>query len=589
MGGFGFDYVASSEELIERFAFTTIGYDWYPIDATRLLCLVWDPQGFSPPVTMFVVDHSNPSSIIVGALPTLDSFPTTLHPTLRPTVTKMSDSGDWLLAYADGSGTVRQFTISGTTIVPGTLQILGPGWAYGSTTIPLSLYDGHTDGFLGWDLSNANHADRLGIDADHYLIRGYLTWGGGAHRVAKWIVVNLDDTQPPISATFDPATLGIYADTNLAGVIDVGIGYWWTWAGDSGSGFTGPMGLALVEAATPTSLTVAPVTGFNFDTLSAVTPRPTLGVDSAGHWWLGALDVSSSVAAPYTYTSTYVRVNGVTTATTVPRVGEAFFSEAARLRPMTAMDSLMVDSDGVSMMTTDNHLRAERDLNGTTAYLTAIAPSSRMQPGTNEPSAYNQPPPSPVLSTRLSGMSSSRVIEVGRASDLKIYVDVFRETPLRPLADFTTTPTDPSNVKVRQPVEFHGDAISRGQSQDSYWHPILEYRWEWDDGDETFETSGEVSHSYARSSIGHIAGSLTADSDHYTGFIGEPGVYLPLILSRNSVGWSYAVGLYWIGVSGAAYQRSFPRDDALGTGSGRSFPPSTSTQSGPRSAPIAIT
>lgn len=583
MGGFLRNYDAGTEQLIESGLGYFPDFDWYRVDGDRVLGLI-----IGSGVTFaFIVDHSGgPGTLTVGATASLSVGGA------RPTVTKLTDAGDWL--YFDGGSTMTRLTISGTTITVGADVVTTNEWFYADPSVPSGLWEGHSTPVLDSVVvieTNAgdSHMDMMGIDVDHVLVVGVLSWAGSGEAsgtVRRAYVLDLTTGAP--SAGF-PTTP--FLSNWCAGQIDPGDGYWWAWDTWLTDG-SDPSGLHLVLVSCDgTSLSVTDVTGYVFDTNTALVTNAkevNLGLDTAGKWWLFAAENAQiealwTDATPFTQRITNVKVDG-TTATTVDYVSEqdvggTYFPRVAVTDGCSSIDDGFMgsnsDAHAWTWQISDEHTRVES--NGFSFLYEVDAPH---QSGGGA----------------WIGASDKRMLYLwwNSTGSVDVYVAAFIETaiPPSPVFDFVQS-DDECNTK---PITFDADDESGGFStpyntRDSYWHPILEYRWEWDDGTaDVYTSSTSPVHTYRHDSETHVAGSQTADAETiFPSLIGEVGYYLPLLRARNSVGWSYAEGGWLIEVLECIPppQRQFPRDDGLGISTLRSWPPPTTKQFGQRRGAIS--
>jgi hypothetical protein len=541
VGGFALDYVAGSEQVLGSFAADdgNIESDFYVIDETHLLCVLWRSFNSTGESWGLVIDHSDPVTVTFGSLAT---FAMPGNYTTRLVPTRLTDT-DWVLW--DEFGGCQRFTVVGNVVTPGAYLSGFTDFTFGSwdgvTGWNHSLWEGHDTEFPQVYVGPLaqNTTERIGLDIDHVLTPGSLSWfDGTGHVVPRWYVLDLTTGGIQPTTEFVPAA-GLNPSSIGAAPVAPGLAYWWVWDTypDDGSPPTG-LKLALVDA-TSTSLSVVEVTGFDFGTLFlAPELLPPLGrnLDDDTFWMASVsnttLESDWLPTDPWVYTTEMVKVDNVT-ATTHDYTGEYDRVPPAPSRAYWFDTGRMAGDAGLlTWQVNDTHLRAEV---GRSNNYTATAPHD---------------------GRHKAGLSHGRLVDIEttaashRAGDL--YGSVYREVGLPPEIDFSI---DNDTVNAGDPVTFDaedyiGGHDSREQSRDSYWHPIDEYRWEWDDGTaDTFTGSNPTVHTYSNGSATHAAGSQTADATiNFPSQIGDIGYYLPLLRAHNSVGWSYASGTWEIEV-----------------------------------------
>jgi hypothetical protein len=532
MSGFAFSYVGGSEATLTTLGSSggVRGFDFYRVDATHLLCLTW--RFFSTDTWIFVIDHSNPVTVSFG---TPVNFNGQDVGDQRPTLTQLT-STDWLLCYEPSA--FNRLSVSGTAVSSGAYFTGQGSFSYDSfnAILPPALWEGHTatGTFIEAQVGGGSAQFQcLGIDFNHVLMPGSLAWIDpvvGGLSEPKWWVLDLSTTGVQPVAVFD-TTSGFYPNANGAAQVGPGAGYWWAWDSAPPGDFPSGLRLNLVET-DGGSISMSQVTGYDFNSLlSFPVDNAVLTLADDGNWWLGVatntqLESSWTEAAPFVVQTTMVRVNA-TSASTLSYLGESdWTSKPTPLVRVWPFDSGRIcNQDGIlSWQITDTHLRVE---NHNTSYK-VFAPHHLGAQSNGV------------------GLSHGRMVFVYvSGTSLPLYAATYQETALPPSPDFGV---DMFNVTIGTPILFNAEDLTHGhdtkeQTRDSYWHPVLGYRWEWDDGTaDIFTSSPTISYTYNSVSTTHVTGSQTADTDINPGLIGEVGYFLPLLRARNSVGWSYAQG-----------------------------------------------
>jgi hypothetical protein len=553
MGGFNLDYVAGSEQTLGAFVADdgNIESDFYVIDDAHLLCLLWRPFNSSGESWALVIDHSDPVTVTFGALATF-VMPGTYGET-RPVPTRLTDT-DWVLW--DWSGGCQRFTVVGDVVTPGAGWDPVTGWNH-------SLWEGHSNVFPEEGLTInvvliGSHFERLGLDINHVLVCGGLNWFSGSRPFfyPRWYVLDLttDGIQPVTEFVPDD---GVFPFFLGAEQVDIGVGYWWVYE-TYPDNETAPSGLklALVEA-TASSISVVEVTGYDFSAIDAlampgsVPPGRNFDDDT---WWFACVANTElhpywDPADPWCYTTTMVKVDGVT-ASTHDYTGEYDWTNRPPLLTQPwwfGSGKMAADDCLLTWQVNDSHLRAE--VGRSNNYTTDAPHGGRHK----------------------AGLSHGRFVDIettaySHASGT-LYGSVYREAGLPPEVDFSV---DDDLVNVGDPVTFDAENLHRrprqppADSETPTGTPLTSTAGSGTTARPTRSPSSNPTvHTYRRSSATHSAGSQTADATiRFTSLIGDIGYYLPVLRAHNSVGWSYASGTWEIEVDGpdiAPPQRQFPR------------------------------
>jgi hypothetical protein len=516
MGGFGLEYVAASEQVLfvcdsADFGGGLPGFPtFYRVDDDRQL-LVWTNPSADGRVRACVIDASAAPALTVGAVV---EFQTDIFSDI---VAVQLDADNWLMYYLKGW---QRFSISGTTITADEYEEHAFAWDQGTGTIPEEFYEGHV-----WEVVETNvtysfvaSATASGIDIDHIVVEAQLQWftSGSWHTEPKIAILDLTTALPV--ASYNAAALG-YTPGNdaafgrppgLPAYAEPGISYR---VGVDGS--ANPLAV-LIEATSSTTL-AATITDLptSFIADNGALPPFSRSPDGTLWTWFGERTLQTwTTADPVRGHYTMYSIVGATS--TEHTYSFENFASAGGLNTVpSGPDGLMIG--GYSWLTTDTHMRMDRpDLITNSPHPQTVSNPTAVLGGT--------PVEGYVLRAHQAGSSPATA-----------YVALFKETPLVPQAHFTF---DPKVVSVAgSPVTFDGTPTQALDDTDYYWHPIVGWHWEYDDGRTSDKTTPVSTHVYRRKSATHVAGSQIEDEPspapaHW----GSTGYYIPVLIVTDTLG-----------------------------------------------------
>jgi hypothetical protein len=530
VGGFGLTYEAGSEQVL----FVCDPGDpggglpgqpiFYRVDDDRQL-LVWTDAGESGRVRAAVIDASAAPALTVGAVVEFEASVFADISAVR------LDDDNWLMYYREAPMTFvpdhgmsyQRFSIAGTTITAAVYEEHSSWWEQDIPAIPDAFYEGHV---WAGSISNVTYAvdgAPSGIDIDHIIVEATLAWidSGVAHSEPKVAIIDLTTSLPV--ASYNAAALG-YTPGSLAAFgtpaegpayAEPGVSYR---VGVDGS--SDPV-VALVEATSSTTLaaTVTDLpssfisdngslsqfsrspdgvlwTWFGERTFHSWTPADPIG----GHWTI--YSIVGATATPHSYS--FENFAGAGAANTVPAGGSG----------------LMVG--GYSWLTTDTHMRMEG------SEFVDLAPHQTI----HTLAAYGGTPVDGYIVMAYSH----------GASPASAYIAVAKEIPLDPIASFAFHPDVISTRGSK--VTFDGTQTQDLHDTDYYWHPVVGWHWEYDDGKTEDAVMPVTLHLYAKKSTTHVAGSQVIDEPspapaHW----GDVGYYLPVLIVTDTLGHSSAASV----------------------------------------------